>query len=392
MKIRLDEIFDSATEDEIAVLVADNPATPVSSKVAASVKRRVQKRLAYGKERAVRPRVRVALLSAVLVALLTISVFGVARLLDKDEPQKGNKGNNAGSGVHSLSELLGRDDFDGILWGDETPRSDKEEISDESDRGDEISGIPEPDGVVEWKGINLDVMLMSAIESSEGVKVLAVTVSSTNSGSLADFVYNGRRYGGVLTEYRECLCLAGELTTLKKFAKLYERRDDIETDAILDKLTAEVDEELINKYFDSDKGVFDIVGIDEALSSAETELGMLEDESENIEKMYYSASLPDLSLLAEKKGYYVVENAGIQVVFLECDKAEAFAADICSLYSENILSNSFFRLASQADLGIEDTDEPDVMPGGVVTQISQGYVPDDITTPIPDDEANEAVE
>lgn len=389
MKIRLDEIFDGATEDEIAVLVADNPAMPVSGKVAASIKRRVQKRLFRGKERAVYPRVRVALLSAALVALLTLSVFGVARLLDKDEPQKGN---NAGGGIHSLSELLGRDDFDGILWVDETPRSDKEEISDESGRGDEISGIPEPDGVVEWNGINLDVMLMSAIESSEGVKVLAVTVSSTNSGSLADFVYNGRRYGSVIAEYRECLDRAGELTTLRKFAKLCESRDDIETDAILDKLTAEVGEELIKKYFDSDKGEFDIVGIDEALSSAETELGMLEDEIENIEKMYYSANLPDLSLLAEKKGYYVVENAGVRVVFLECDKAEAFAADICSLYSEKILSDSFFRLASQADLGIEDTDEPDVMPGGVVTQISQGYIPDDVTTPIFDDKVDEAVE
>lgn len=385
MKIRLDEIFDCATDEEIAALAADNPASAVSDATIASIKKRMNKKLAVGNQSAVRTRPRVALLAAAVVALLAISTIGVARLIDKDTPQTEGNGNNGGT--HSLSELLDRDDFDGILWGDENPRSDKEEISDESGKGDGISGIPEPDGVTEWNGISLDVMLMSAIESSEPKALLAVTMSSANGNSLADFVYDGRRYGSVMTEYRECLDYAGDITTLRIFVGLYEERDDIEADALLEKLSDTVDEELIKKFFDSDKNVFDTVGIDEAKLTVEDQLRVLEDEAERIKRVYYNSNLLDLSLLAEKRGYYVVENAGVRVVFIECGKAETFAADVCALYSEDLLSGTFFRLATKTDLGIEDTEHPDVMPGGGVTQTSQGYIPDDIITPIPDDDA-----
>lgn len=294
---------------------------------------------------------------------------------------------------YALHDLLGREDFASIIWGADADNTSSDENPNQSDSA-YGNNFPEDGNWVEWNGIKISTGLQSALNQLKAEELIAIGVESWADSALIvaldDYVYNGKTYYEIRTEYAQAQEQYDALVTLKKFSHYYDEWDRKDVDGFWAKLYDIVPEDTVLKYFQGDKqnGTFDTTAISDGLNAWETEKLQLENDMAACRREYHTkfSAVPELSQMMNK-GYYVVGNNRVFAVILPIGQLSQFAEDVKEVYAHEILDCAMFRMATQIELGVEDPvdDEPGILPGGIV---EESNIPDDVTTEdVPVDDA-----
>lgn len=299
---------------------------------------------------------------------------------------------------YALHDLLNRDDFASIIWGASGDNTSSDEDPNQSGSGDG-DYFPEDGNWVEWNGIKISTGLQSAINQLKAEDLVAIGVESWADPSLIyddyveldDYVYNGKTYYEIRTEYAQVQEQHDALVTLKKFSNYYDEWDGKDVEEFWAKLYDIVPEDTVLKYFQGDKatGKFDTTAISNDLNATETEKLQLENDMAACRREYHTkfSAVPELSQMMNK-GYYVVGNNRVFAVILPIGQLSQFAKDVKEVFAKEVIDTVMFRMATQNELGVGEPldDEPAILPGGVVEEPN---IPDDVTVedvPVDDEE------
>lgn len=353
MKITVSSIFDEATAEEIEYLLSKNPAPEASEGVISSVKQRVGEKIEIKRKK--RPPFSKWGVIAAACACVCVAIgasLGIAL-------SSGSPGHSGGdSSVNSLEDLLGLADYGSIIWGSGSVEGDLPTYNEPSDEDETAVEVMRPKGYTLWNGANISNELMEYTKDGSWHEktLLAITAKAISppDTSIFDFVYNGRTYREIWDERSALTEELHRIMFLKKFARHYGEF----TEEIWQKLYDYdgIDEAYVNSYCDGEE--FLMEKIDGDIEAFEARLVKLDSEVAECEKAYSREHdpLPELALLSQK-GYYVVENAGIYLVFVKPAALSEVVKDIVSLTDPDILERCVLTLATRDDLGIE--------PGGV---------------------------
>lgn len=267
-------------------------------------------------------------------------------------------------------DLLNREDFDRIIWGG----GNEDDPTAENDPNQSGGGntVVENGAWREWNGIKITEALYDTMTQRRADEVIAIGVKSLAEPEvkLSDYVFNGRTYAEILADCEEARQLRRDFLNLKDLSNIYGERGAELGDAFWEKTYELLEEEFVARYFAD--GEFDTTAISDDLNACETQLVLLENELDGCKREYnakYNA-VPALSRLMNK-GYYVAGSNGVFAVMVPAGNMAAFAEDVLAMYDADLIKTVVFRLASRADLGIEDThtNENDIVPGGVVEDL-----------------------
>lgn len=384
MKTSLYRIFDEADAAELAPFLQKNDAPTVSSETLAAVRLRVFAKTGLAEPQKKRSYFRLPQLWAATAACLCITVgvlfaagvlpVGVRPVPDVSDPD---------ISYYSIEDLLSRDDYGSIIWGQQQDKSDTilpDEDSQQSEVGSQVGG-----STVQRDGLIVSAELNELLSTLPADTQIAIGVSSLAQPShrLAEHVYQGRTYLQIRNDYQHLRSLLTDLMELKRFSDNYEPFE-AEDDAFIfwEKLYSAVDDALVAKYFDGEKigGSFDVTAISDDLSACETEINRLENDLAACRRDWTAEcmELPSLERLKTEKGYYVAGNAGTYAVIVPVGSFQAFAADVQALFEQQLLQNIVFRLATHDELGMEKTEQSTAFqPGSDETEIPN--YPDDVT-------------
>lgn len=330
---------------------------------------------------------------AASLCLIVGAVFGFGLLKDPGvEPDV-----EPDIAYYALSDLLSRDDFASIIWGkgsaeDDIPTVDDPELSggENKDPQPDIS-VPVPDDEIwaEWNGIKISVALRDMLQDLREDDLIAIGVESWVDPALLyddyvkldDYIFNGKTYSEIRTEYTQAQELFDALRFLKEYSSYYEDIPDGDYETFWRKLYDNVGEETVRKYFQGtgkDDGKFDTTAISDDLNACETEILQLSNAMAACRRAYAAkySTVPDLSKMMNK-GYYVVGNEGVFAVILPVGQLPQFAQAVREVYGEKVIDAVMFRMATQSELGVEVTPEGDVPIGEVEEEPN---IPDDVTT------------
>lgn len=387
MKITVSSIFDEATAEEIEYLLSKNPAPEASEGVISSVKQRVGEKIEIKRKK--RPPFSKWGVIAAACACVCVAIgvsLGIALSSGSPELPSDTTGHSGGdANVNSVEDLLGLADYGSIIWGSGSVEGDLP-TADEA-YGDDVTGVEgeHPQGYTLWNGANISNELMEYTKEGSWhektlLAITAKTVSPPDT-SIFDFVYNGRTYREIWDERSALTEELHRIISLKKFARHYGEF----TEEIWQKLYDYdgIDEAYVNSYYDGEE--FLMEKIDGDLEAFEARLVKLDSEVAECEREYSALHLPELALLSPK-GYYVVENAGIYIVFVKPAELAGLISDIVSLTDPDILDGCVLRLATKNDLGIESGGVNDVPLPDVEVPDAEDLIP------APDTESNIGVE
>lgn len=302
---------------------------------------------------------------------------------------------------YMLEDLLNREDFATIIWGASGDNTSSDEDPSQSGGG-ASDCLPEDGTWVEWNSIKISSALQSAFMQLKTDDLIAIGIESWADPALIyddyvkldDYVYNGKTYFEIRTEYAQAQELCHALFDLKKFSNIYDEWDGKDYEEFWDKLYDAVPEDTALMYFQGDKtnGKFDTTAISDDLNACETDMLQLENDMAACRREYNTkfSAVPELSRMMNK-GYYVVGNNGAFAVILSVGQLPQFAEDVKEVYSEEVIDTVMFRMATQSELGVEEPldDEPAILPGGIVEEPEEPNIPDDVTVedvPVDDEE------
>lgn len=298
---------------------------------------------------------------------------------------------------YALHDLMNREDFASIIWGTGGDNTSEDEDPNQSGSGDS-NCFPEDGAWIGWNGINISTGLQSAMSQLRADDLIAIGIESWADPELLyedyvdldNYVYNGKTYYEIRTEYAQAEDLVDDLVDLKKFSSFYDEWDGKDDAEFWAKLYDIVPEVIVQKYFHGDKktGQFDTTAISDDLNARTTEKLQLENDMAACRREYNAkfSAVPDLSKMMNK-GYYVVGNNRVFAVILPIGQLSKFAEDVKEVYGQEVLGSAMFRMATQSELGVEGPvdDEPAILPGGIVNEPN---IPDDVTTEdVPVDDA-----
>lgn len=388
MKKTLSIIFDEANANEIEYLVNHNAASDVSADTLSSVKNKVYAQTGITQTKTKKPLLFRWQSYAAAAACLCLAVgvmFGTG--VWQFPSTQPNDIELSDIEYYALNDLLNREDFSDIIWG---VSGDHQSSDEDLTHGGGNSSIPVPDddNWVEWNGIKISAALQSAFIQLKTDDLIAIGVDSWIDPALIyddyvkpdDYVFNGKTYYEIRTEYAKAEELYCALVDLKKFAGYYDELKGEDDEAFWNKLYDVVGEEIALRYFRGDKtnGKFDTTAISNDLNAAETEMLRLENDIAACRRAYNAKfdTVPELSQMMNK-GYYVVGNNGAFAVILSVGQLPRFAEDVKAVYSAEVIDRVMFRPATKRELGVEEPtdDEPPIVPGGIADDIP---LPDDV--------------
>lgn len=298
---------------------------------------------------------------------------------------------------YMLHDLLNREDFASIIWGAGRDNTSSDEDPNQSGNGDSPD-FPEDGTWTQWNGIKISTGLQSALGKLKADDLIAIGVESWADPAqmyddyvdLDDYVYNGKTYYEIRTEYAQVGELHDDLVDLKKFSSVYDEWDGEDDVEFWAKLYDIVPEDRVLKYFQGDKknGKFDTTAISDDLNACTKQKLQLENDMAACRREYHAkfSAVPELSQMMNK-GYYVVGNNRVFAVILPVCQLTKFAEDVKEVFGHAVLDYAMFRMATRSELGVEDPlgDEPAILPGGIVEEPN---VPNDVTgEDIPIDDA-----
>ena len=288
-----------------------------------------------------------------------------------DQPNDGKE-----KEVLSINELLGRTDLGSIIYGGNT------NVNPDKENTDIDPNAPSDDVLCEeWNGINLTKQLYDDISKLNDDTAIAIVAKSlsTEGTSLNDYEYNGKTYAQLLNDLRVAEDIYYKLVVTKEFADDYLTyynsldKDDHEVDIFWEKVYSNIDKDFLheNNYVVDGEDPFNDEAISADLEKYEDLRSQLENDLNQcrIEYRVYNAPNIDWSKFAEK-GFDVYQNEGIYIVVLPIHSMESFADCVKEVCSAELVSNTVFRYATHAELGLPTHDIPsddgqDIVPSDV---------------------------
>jgi len=288
-----------------------------------------------------------------------------------DQPNDGKE-----KEVLSINELLGRTDLGSIIYGGNT------NVNPDKENTDIDPNAPSDDVLrEEWNGINLTKQLYDDISKLNDDTAIAIVAKSlsTEGTSLNDYEYNGKTYAQLLNDLRVAEDIYYKLVVTKEFADDYLTyynsldKDDHEVDIFLEKVYSNIDKDFLheNNYVVDGEDPFNDEAISADLEKNEDLRSQLENDLNQcrIEYRVHNAPNIDWSKFAEK-GFDVYQNEGIYIVVLPIHSMESFADCVKEVCSAELVSNTVFRYATHAELGLPTHDIPsddgqDIVPSDV---------------------------
>lgn len=288
-----------------------------------------------------------------------------------DQPNDGKE-----KEVLSINELLGRTDLGSIIYGGNT------NVNPDKENTDIDPNAPSDDVLrEEWNGINLTKQLYDDISKLNDDTAIAIVAKSlsTEGTSLNDYEYNGKTYAQLLNDLRVAEDIYYKLVVTKEFADDYLTyynsldKDDHEVDIFWEKVYSNIDKDFLheNNYVVDGEDSFNDEAISADLEKYEDLRSQLENDLNQcrIEYRVHNASNIDWSKFAEK-GFDVYQNEGIYIVVLPIHSMESFADCVKEVCSAELVSNTVFRYATHAELGLPTHDIPsddgqDIVPSDV---------------------------
>ena len=385
MKKTLNHIFDEANANEIDNLVKQNAVSEVSADTLSSIKDKVYTKTNLKKEIKTPKSVWLRFGAIAACFCLIVGVVFATGILNFSDDVPGDQHNDGKKKeVLSLNELHGRTDFDSIVWGDDVnlnPDQDNTDI-DPVVPGDGDNNSLLYDGAwTEWNGIKITKQLYGGISKLDANTVIAIVAKSLNTtaSSLNNYEYNGKTYAQLLNELSEAEDMYYKLVMIKDFADYYltnyDRlfKDDHEAEQFWQKVYFNVDKDFLheNNYVVDGEDPFN----DEVITNDLNRYEVLRKQLENdinlcrIEYRVKNAPNIDWSKFAEK-GFDVYQNEGPYIVVISIHSMESFADCVKEVCSAELVSNTVFRYATHAELGLPTPDIPsddgqDIVPGGV---------------------------
>lgn len=395
MKTTIYQAFDKADAAELAPFLRRNGAPTIRRDTLEAVRRRVFEKNGL-QERKRKPIFRRPQMWAAAAACLCLAagVLFASGLLspgvhpDAEEPL---------ISYYQVGDLYLRSDFQQIVWGQQRDDADTPapNVPVEDPEGNGGSCIVDP--TVQKDGLLVSLSLCDRLSQLSPDTPVAIGVSRLEkpSHTLAEHVYQGRSYQGIQQDFQQSRALCDKLTELKRLSGRYQSEsfkseDDVFT--FWEKLYDAVGEELVAKYFSGEKisGHFDTTAISNDLNACETEKAQLENDLEACWRDWYAecAALPELERLQMKKGYYVVKRGYTYAIILPAGQFAAFAADTLELFGQADAQAVLFRLATRAELGMDECDDvADIpLPEAPPTEpeaFEEDTALDSTTTPVP---------
>lgn len=393
MKTTIYRVFDEADAAELAPFLRQNGAPTVRRDTMDAVRRMVYEKTGLREQKKkplfLRPQVWAAAACVCLVvgALFASGVLPGGVHSDIEDPA---------ISYHLVEDLYLRADFERILWGQQQDGDLAPNVPAEDPEESGGSCIINP--TVRRDGLNVSLTLSDQLSmlSPDAPVAIGVTLLTAPSHPLMDHVYQGRSYSEMQHDYQESRNLLEKLTELKRLSSRYqsepfESEDDIYT--FWAKLYETAGEELAIKYFSGDKvsGRFDTNAISDDLSACEAKKLQLENALEACRRDWNAecAALPELERLQTEKGYYVVKNGSTYAIILPAGQFTAFAADMQALFGQENAQSVMFRLATRAELGMEEPADdaqipvPDTSPTGPDV-VEQETTFSQVATPAPE--------
>ena len=276
-----------------------------------------------------------------------------------DQPNDGKE-----KEVLSINELLGRTDLGSIIYGGNT------NVNPDKENTDIDPNAPSDDVLrEEWNGINLTKQLYDDISKLNDDTAIAIVAKSlsTEGTSLNDYEYNGKTYAQLLNDLRVAEDIYYKLVVTKEFADDYLTyynsldKDDHEVDIFWEKVYSNIDKDFLheNNYVVDGEDPFNDEAISADLEKYEDLRSQLENDLNQcrIEYRVHNAPNIDWSKFAEK-GFDVYQNEGIYIVVLPIHSMESFADCVKEVCSAELVSNTVFRYATHAELGLPTHDIP----------------------------------
>lgn len=327
---------------------------------------RMDQKLHKKKDRA-KPR-RFWLRAGIIAACFTLSVgviFG-SGILDFGTVAPDVEPDDKVNGVLSLDHLLDLHNFDHIVFGDNV--NSNPDQSDTEHPGAEDSNPPSQNGSwVEWHGIKVSKSLYTGLSTLEGETLIAITAKSLTpvGGSLSEYVYHGKTYEQMRLELEAAAKKRFYLEMMKDFTNHYDDHHAEFTEQDLDmfwkKVYCNVDKEFLheNGYVTDDEYPFDRTAISDDLNQYTTLCLQLEGDMADCVREYRAQSAPVINWnrLADT-GFDVYKSEGTYIVVVSIDAMESFANCVKEVCTLHVITDTVFRYATYAELGLETPDIP----------------------------------
>lgn len=375
MKKTLNNIFDEANASEIETLVKQNAAPEVSADTLSSIKDKVYAKTNLKKEKRTPKSVWLRFGAIAACFCLVIGVVFASGILDFSDDDNPDVQSNDGKKkeVLSIDMLLDRTDLNNIVLGDDA------NLNPDQDNADINSPLYE-ESWIEWNGIKLTKPLYGGVSNLEADTVIAIVAKSLtpSTSSLDTYKYNGKTYTQLLDELSAAEGVYYQLVLAKDFADYYSEhyeglsQDDSELDAFWEKVYSNVDKEFLhdNNYVVDGDDPFNDEAISNDLKRYEALRSQIENDLNQCRIEYRAKNAPDIdwNKLAEK-GFDIYQNEGTYVVVVTVHSIEDFTSCVKEICSEEVVSNTVFRYATHAELGLPTPDVPsndgqDIVPSG----------------------------
>ena len=295
----------------------------------------------------------------IVAVVISTGILNFSDDVPDDQPNDGKE-----KEVLSINELLGRTDLGSIIYGGNT------NVNPDKENTDIDPNAPSDDVLrEEWNGINLTKQLYDDISKLNDDTAIAIVAKSlsTEGTSLNDYEYNGKTYAQLLNDLRVAEDIYYKLVLTQEFADDYLTyynsldKDDHEVDFFWEKVYSNIDKDFLheNNYVVDGEDPFNDEAISADLEKYEDLRSQLENDLNQcrIEYRVHNAPNIDWSKFAEK-GFDVYQNEGIYIVVLPIHSMESFADCVKEVCSAELVSNTVFRYATHAELGLPTHDIP----------------------------------